>query len=605
MGKTRAFVIALALVGGIALMAEATSRDARPIMRDLELEALEQAVRWPNAEVDAVVALTGRFVAAQRDREAYEYFHERASQVPERPLFLALEGFFQARGAPGVFLLRRTAWVKDAVAKLDRAVAGDPGLPRYFRGLVLAELPASFGKAAAAVDDLTWVLENKERFPIGLRRTVHRGLARAYTTMGRTADAQRALARTGVPSLDRDAPVFTTDYSVSARDGFRFRPPRLVEMAPGVYIAQGYDFADIGFVLTRDGVVAIDAGTTEATARAALTALRRVTAQPITHVLVTHAHWDHIGGLPVLKGAATQVVASARFAEELTNTNEAGVPFRYFFGREAARRYALDPDHRVDRPTRLSLGGTEFVLYPVRGAETVDSLLIHLPASGVLFVGDTFMPYFGAPFVPEGSPQALLDNVDFIRSLNPRLLIHGHPPLTELFTVPVLSGLANIMRELQTRALARIAEGRSLAEILHENILPGALREHPGLVVRYVIMRENFIKRLYHERTGYWKPDGEGMEVIAPKEWAAVLDMLVAGREESLASTARTLLDRGDDTLALKLADLGLVNHPADTALAAVRRRALDRLRARHQQLSPFKFIVYSEWAEAELAPVE
>jgi len=39
--------------------------------------------------------------------------------------------------------------------------------------------------------------------------------------------------------------------------------------------------------------------------------------------------------------------------------------------------------------------------------------------------------------------------------------------------------------------------------------------------------------------------------------------------------------------------------------LAAWRRRALDNLRRRNQQLSPFKFIIYSEWAGAELAPAD
>ena len=37
--------------------------------------------------------------------------------------------------------------------------------------------------------------------------------------------------------------------------------------------------------------------------------------------------------------------------------------------------------------------------------------------------------------------------------------------------------------------------------------------------------RDNFVKRVYHQSTGYWKPDGEGMEVLAPAEWAAALDL--------------------------------------------------------------------------------
>lgn len=579
--------------------------EGQPIMRDLELESLQEAVRWPNAQVPTIVALAGRFIASHRDQEAYAYFQERAKNRPDHPLFLALEGFFQARGAGDVSLLRRVAWVNEAVAKLDRAVALEPGLPRYFRGLVLAELPRSFRKAEAAVADLEWVLQNKERFPHGLRRSVYRGLARAYTTRGREADAKSALERSGYASLDPMLPVFTTDASVSARDGLRFRPPRLIELAPRVYVAQGYDFADIAFVLTADGIVAIDAGTTEANARAALAALRRVTSLPITHAILTHAHWDHIGGLAAFTGPGTLVIAQARFADELRLVNETGVRFRYFFGGEGQRRYTAVPDRLVGARETLRVGGTELVLYPVRGGETEDALLVHVPGSGVLFVGDAFMPYFGAPFLPEGSPEEFFETLALIRSLSPRLLVHGHPPLTENFTVEALPGLEAALREVYQGTLRGLGEGRTLLEILHQNILPASLREHPGAVVPYLVMRDNFVKRVHHQRTGYWKPDGEGMEVLAPKEWAAALNLLAGERESAFVRSAQTLLGQGDHVLALKLADLGLVSYPGSEALAALRRQALDGLRARHQQLNPFKFIIYSEWAGAALPPVE
>jgi hypothetical protein len=50
--------------------------------------------------------------------------------------------------------------------------------------------------------------------------------------------------------------------------------------------------------------------------------------------------------------------------------------------------------------------------------------------------------------------------------------------------------------------------------------------------------------------------------------------------------------------------DVGTI-HPASSGLSELRRRALDGLRARHQQLNPFKFIIYSEWAGADLGPAE
>src|SRR5215475_9804100 len=320
---TRVVVIVIGVVlvaGPRAVAVEA------PIVPDFELEALKEAVRWPNADVAAVMTIASRLMAGRRDGEGLAYFRDRAAGEPGRGLFLALEGVFQARQADSVSLFRRVAWVNDAVAKLDRAVALEPGLPRYLRGIVLAGLPERFGKAQAAVEDLTWMLDNKERFPVGLRRGAYYGLAQAYTTLGREAEAKEALARSGVSRLDAAQPVFIADFSLSARDGFRFRPPRLIELAPGVHVAQGFDFGDISFISTDEGIVAIDASTTEETARAALQAIRGVTSRPITHVILTHAHWDHIGGLGALLESNPQVIAQGAFADELRLVNSTGVP---------------------------------------------------------------------------------------------------------------------------------------------------------------------------------------------------------------------------------------------------------------------------------------
>jgi glyoxylase-like metal-dependent hydrolase (beta-lactamase superfamily II) len=601
------FASVLAIAVGVGLVAgpRATAAD-RPIVPDLELEALKEAVSWPRADVAAVMTLAGRLMAGRRDAEGFAYFSERAASEPGRGLFLALQGVFQARQADSVSLFRRVAWVNDAVAKLDRAVVLDPGLPRYLRGVVLAGLPERFGKAQTAVEDLTWVLDNKARFPIGLRRGVYYGLAQAYSTLGRETQARDSLARSGASRLDAAQPVFIADFSVSARDGFRFRSPRLVELAPGVHVAQGFDFADISFVSTDEGVVAIDAGTTEETARAALQALRRVTSRPITHVILTHAHWDHIGGLGALLDSNPQVIAQAAFADEQRIVNRSGVRFQYFFGTAGSgRRYDVRPNHLVREPETLTVGGTRFVLYPAHGGETSDALLIHVPDRGTLFVGDAFMPYLGAPFVAEGSAEGLFETTALIRSLQPRLLVHGHPPLTEVYTAQALPAIESALHELYQRVRTAMSEGRTLAEILHNNILPASLREHPGAVVPYLVMRDNFVKRVYHQSTGYWKPDGEGMEVLAPAEWAAALDLLGGQREDAFVRTVRGLAERGDDVLALKVADLGLVRYPSSEALTTLRRRALDNMRLRNQQMSPFKFIIYSEWAGAELSPIE
>ena len=389
---------------------------------------------------------------------------------------------------------------------------------------------------------------------------------------------------------------------MNARDGFRFTGPKLVEVAPGIHVAHGFDFAEIAFIVTGDQAVAIDAGTSEANARGALDAFRKVSDKPLRTVIVTHAHWDHIGGLKAYLGPDTQVIARSNFADELEIANRGGVPFRYFFGDNTPGPLELHPTRLIDKPESLTLGGTRFRLHPAHGGETADALIIELPDSGVVFVGDIFMPYLGAPFAAEGSVEGLLDAISLLRSLHPELLIHGHTPLTENFTIRALEPLETGLRVLYRDTMSSIHDGVPLSEALGRNLVPAELERSPDAIPAFLLMRENAIKRLYHQLTGYWKTDGEGMEVFSRKEEAAALDLVAEGDPERLARAGASLNERGDFAMALRIAELGLAAHPTTSSLVAVRTRALEGLRAKYQ-LSPFKFIIYSEQARADLTP--
>src|SRR5262249_58386683 len=132
------------------------------------------------------------------------------------------------------------------------------------------------------------------------------------------------------------------------------------------------------------------------------------------------------------------------------------------------------------------------------------------------------------------------------RQPQPRVPVHGPPPLTATSPVEALPAIEPALRELHERVRTAVGDGRTLADILHDNILPVALREHPRAVMPYLVMRDNFVKRVYHQSTGYWKPDGEGMEVLAPAEWAAALDLLGGHREDAFVRSVRALAERGD-----------------------------------------------------------
>ena len=190
--------------------------------------------------------------------------------------------------------------------------------------------------------------------------------------------------------------------------------------------------------------------------------------------------------------------------------------------------------------------------------------------------------------------------------MRPRLLIQGHATLTELFTAGAVTGLQAALTQLHGEVLDGIRGGRTLPDILQQASLPAVLREHPTAVVPYLVTRDHFTERLYHQRTGYWQPDRTGLEPATAAEHAAALDLLAGGTDEPFTAAAATLIGQGDHALALQtIIQPGLLRHPASTTLAGLRATALHRLMEQYQQTDPFKFLIYAELAGAEIGPVQ
>ena len=575
---------------------------SQQIVTDRTLEALKVAAGWPGADRATLITLATVLAATGADEEGYRYFEQLAASQPDEVLPLTLAGYFQVRSG---------ADIPAGLARLDDAASRDLGPAQYFRGLALAGLPADSGRAEQAIADLEFVLAVRDQFPSPMIRAVYHGLSAAYAAAGQHDLAMRAAADSGLSSAPAGTRLEFGGGWMNAADGFHMSSPAIAEVAPGIRVAHGYDFGDFAFVSTGDGVVAIDAGTAEHRVRAAL-ADAGIDASEVSHVLLTHAHFDHVGGIGALAGPATRVIAQEGFSAELPRQRGNVFPFRYFTGNGSGFATddghsavdALAVDEAVASVTSLSVGDTQFVLYPTTGGETSDALMVYLPASGVLFVGDVMMPYLGAPFFAEGSPDGLLDVLRLIAELNPRVLVHGHPVLTEVFTVASVPGVLAALTELRDVAVARIRSGQTLAEVLDASGLPTALQEHPVAVIPYLAISEHFVQRLYQQHSGYWQPDGQGLEPIRPADRAAALDLLAGGRPEQFAAAARTLLAQRDAALALEIANAGLVSHPEHADLAQLRTEALYRLMERHQIQDPFRFLIYGELAGVELGPV-
>lgn len=190
--------------------------------------------------------------------------------------------------------------------------------------------------------------------------------------------------------------------------------------------------SNAGFVVTPDGVVVIDALGSPALAQRLLDEIRRHTGKPVTHVILTHYHADHIYGLQRFKAAGATVLAH-QAAREYLNSDTARL-------RLEASRTELAP--WVDANTRLvpadtwlsgahdlTVGGVRMQIRPVGPAHTPEDLVIYLPDEKVLFAGDLVFRN-RIPFVGQADSRQWIKSLDALLGFEATAIVPGHGPMS-------------------------------------------------------------------------------------------------------------------------------------------------------------------------------
>jgi glyoxylase-like metal-dependent hydrolase (beta-lactamase superfamily II) len=190
--------------------------------------------------------------------------------------------------------------------------------------------------------------------------------------------------------------------------------------------------SNAAFVVTREGVVVIDALGAPVLAEELLAAIGRVTPLPVRHVIVTHFHADHIYGLQVFRDRGARIVAHAAGRTYLQSETAA---LRLASSRaELApwvdeRTRLVEADHWLQGPESLRLGGIEFQLRPMGPAHTPEDLTVYLPQSGVLFSGDIVFRN-RVPWIGQADSARWIAALQELIALQPRLIVPGHGPVS-------------------------------------------------------------------------------------------------------------------------------------------------------------------------------
>ena len=355
-------------------------------------------------------------------------------------------------------------------------------------------------------------------------------------------------------------------------------------------------FSHVVLLRSPAGLVAFDTSGAQ-TGAACVQSMRTWSSEPVSHLVYTHGHVDHVGGSGAFVAdaerrgdARPQVVAHEavhdRFERyRLTDGWNLAINMRQFgwlpratnLGIGGMQRFlpedVAEPDLTYREVLSLDAGGVPIELHHARG-ETDDHTWAWLPEQRAICAGDFLIwnfPNAGNPQKVQRYPDEWAVALRAMAALEPELFLpaHGLPIAGKERIGRVLDEVASALEDLVQGVLERMNAGARLDQILQEVTVPESVLARPFLRPFYD-EPEFVVRNVWRRFGGWWDGDPANLKP-AP---AATLAQEVA----HLAGGALALARRGEEVAGT---DLRLACHLVELAgLAAPEDRQVHQIRA-------------------------
>lgn len=349
------------------------------------------------------------------------------------------------------------------------------------------------------------------------------------------------------------------------------------------------DISNAYLINTGDGDVMINTGFMGSSERNR-DLLAPVRTGSLQAIVLTQAHADHYGGVPVFRESTTRIITQRRFPDTCDYFRMLDPYLRrrsgkLWSGTIKGRDQAVPtvtPDVLVDERHTFSVGDKTFEVISTPGGESLDSVIVWMAEERIVFTGNLFGPVFMS--MPNfctvrgdkpRSARRFLASLNTVRSLEPDLMITGHgEPIRGSATIRSdLDKLHDAVSFIHDATVDGMNAGRDVYTLMREIQLPPALKigEFHGKVTWAV-------RTIWEEYSGWFHLQSPTELYGVPRSSIDGDLVELSGGPAALAHRAQQLIGEDQAVRALHLLDIALGANPDHHPSLNVKKMALERL---------------------------
>ena len=399
-----------------------------------------------------------------------------------------------------------------------------------------------------------------------------------------------------LPSTPEDLKEHTAEFT-----------KEVIEVTDGVHMAIGFALANAMMVEGEDSNIIIDTTGTVETAREVKEIFQSINPNPISAIIYTHNHGDHVYGASVFaEESDPEIYAHSSTGKYISRvigilrpiiSSRSGKMFGNVLPNEHVENNGIGPFLEIGKdgrtpgllyPTKVfedqlefEVSGIKVVLYHAPG-ETNDQLFVWLPEKKALFPGDNFYKTFPNLYTIRGTPYRDLagwvSSLDKMRYLEPEHLIPSH-------TRPI-SGKQEIYEKLTTyrdgiqyvhdQTIRMMNQGMGPDEIAEKISLPKHLGDSPFLKEFYG-SPEWSARNVFSGYLGWFDGNPSTLKPLPKTEEANNL-VSIAGGWDNLFKIAEESFKNDNYQWSLQLTDYLLLSKPDNKETIVLRMSCLKAL---------------------------